>query len=79
MNSLLIPLYIRWIEILVVGCDQTVATLVKNADSVFPPETSLIEAMTSLKDGLALPVVENSRPVGILTRIDVLDFLAEKI
>jgi predicted transcriptional regulator len=32
-----------------------------------------------LKDGLALLVVENSRPVGILTKIDVLDFVAGKI
>jgi predicted transcriptional regulator len=52
---------------------------VQNAGAVFPPETSLEEAMTSLKSGYALIVVENSRPVGILTKIDVLDYVAGKI
>ena len=56
-----------------------VEILVQNAGAVFPPETSLEEAMTSLKSGYALIVVENSRPVGILTKIDVLDYVAGKI
>ncbi len=59
--------------------EETIDPLVQNAGAVFPPETSLEEAMPSLKDGLALLVVENSRPVGILTKIDVLDYVAGKI
>ena len=59
--------------------DETIDSLVQNASAVFPPETSLEEAMPSLKSGLALIVVENSRPVGILTKIDVLDYVAGKI
>jgi len=59
--------------------DESIDSLVQNASAVFPPETSLEDAMTSLKDGLALIVVENSRPVGILTKIDVLDYVAGKI
>jgi predicted transcriptional regulator len=35
--------------------------------------------MPSLKIGLALIVIDNSRPVGILTKIDVLDYVAGKI
>jgi len=59
--------------------DETIDSLVQNAGAVFPPETSLEEAMQSLKSGLALIVVDNSQPVGILTKIDVLDYVAGKI
>jgi cystathionine beta-synthase len=59
--------------------DEPIDPLVQNARAVFPAETSLEEAMPSLKSGLALIVVENSRPIGILTKIDVLDYVAGKI
>ncbi len=59
--------------------DETIDALVQNAGATFPPETSLEEAMQSLKSGLALIVVDNSRPIGILTKIDVLDYVAGKI
>jgi len=59
--------------------DETIDGLVQNAGAVFPPETSLEEAMPSLTAGYALIVVEESRPVGILTKIDVLDYVAGKI
>jgi predicted transcriptional regulator len=35
--------------------------------------------MPSLKSGLALIVVDHSKPTGILTKIDVLDYVAGKI
>lgn len=59
--------------------DEPIDSLVQNASAVFPPDTSLEEAMPSLKSGLALIVVENSHPIGILTKIDVLDYVAGKI
>jgi len=59
--------------------DEPIDALVQNAGAVFPPETPLEDAMTSLKSGYALIVVENSQPVGILTKIDVLDYVAGKI
>ena len=58
---------------------EPIDPLVQNASAVFPTETSLEEAMPSLKSGLALIVVENSKPIGILTKIDVLDYVAGKI
>lgn len=58
---------------------EPIDPLVQNARAVFPSEISLEEAMPSLKSGLALIVVENSKPVGILTKIDVLDYVAGKI
>lgn len=59
--------------------DETIDSLVQNAGAVFPPETPLEEAMPSLTAGYALIVAENSKPVGILTKIDVLDYVAGKI
>jgi cystathionine beta-synthase len=59
--------------------NEPIDPLVQHASAVFPPDTSLEEAMPSLKSGLALIVVDNSRPVGILTKIDVLDYVAGKM
>mgnify|MGYP000951959260 FL=1 len=59
--------------------DETIDGLVQNAGAVFPPETPLEEAMPSLTAGYALIVAENAKPIGILTKIDVLDYVAGKI
>jgi cystathionine beta-synthase len=59
--------------------EEPIDGLVQNAGAVFPPETPLEETMPSLTAGYALILVENSRPVGILTKIDVLDYVAGKI
>lgn len=59
--------------------DETIDSLVQNARAVYPPETSLEEAMPSLTAGYALIVVEESRPIGILTKIDVLDYVAGRM
>ncbi len=59
--------------------DQPIDALVQSAGAVFSPETSLEVAMSSLTSGYALIVVDNKRPIGILTKIDVLDYVAGKI
>ena len=59
--------------------EESIDSLVQNAGAVFPPDTSIEETMSSLTAGYALLVVENSRPIGILTKIDVLDYVAGKI
>jgi cystathionine beta-synthase len=59
--------------------EEPIDPLVQNASAVFSTDTSLEDAMLSLKSGLALIVVENSKPIGILTKIDVLDYVAGKI
>ncbi len=59
--------------------DEPIDHLVQNAKAVFPPETSLDESMSMLTNGYALIVVEQGRPTGILTKIDVLDYVAGKI
>ena len=58
---------------------EPIDQLVQHASAVFPPEASLEEAMPALKSGLALIVVDNAWPVGILTKIDVLDYVAGKM
>jgi cystathionine beta-synthase len=59
--------------------EESIDSLVQNAGAVFPPETPLEETMPSLTEGYALIVIENSQPMGILTKIDVLDYVAGKI
>jgi len=59
--------------------EESIDDLVQNAKAVYLPETSLDEAMPMLTDGFALIVVDNSKPTGILTKIDVLDYVAGKI
>ena len=59
--------------------DEKIDALIQNAGAVFPPETPLEEAMPSMTAGYALIVVEHGRPIGILTKIDVLDYVAGKI
>ena len=59
--------------------DEPVDAVIQNAGAVYPPEATLEEAMPSLTAGYALLVVEDSRPIGILTKIDVLDYVAGKI
>ncbi len=59
--------------------DESIDALVQNAKAVFPPDTSLDRAMPMLTEGYALIVVEQGKPTGILTKIDVLDYVAGKI
>jgi predicted transcriptional regulator len=58
---------------------QTIDGLIQNAKAVFPPDTPLDDAMPLLTEGYALIVAEGSKPTGILTKIDVLDYLVGKI
>jgi len=59
--------------------DEVIDPLVQNAQAVFPPDTPLDEAMPALTQGYALIVVESARPVGILTKIDILDYVSGRM
>jgi cystathionine beta-synthase len=59
--------------------DEPIDALVQNAQAVYPPGTSLDEAMPMLTQGFALIVMEGGRPAGILTKIDVLEYVAGRI
>ena len=45
----------------------------------FPLEASLGEAMSLLTAGYALIIAEQGKPTGILTKIDILDYVAGKM
>ncbi len=59
--------------------DESVDALVQKARAVYSPEMSLDEAVSALTAGDAVIVTENEKPIGILTKIDVLDYIAGKI
>jgi cystathionine beta-synthase len=59
--------------------DESIDSLVQNAKAVYPAETPLEEAMPMLTKGYALIVVEQGRPASILTKIDVLDYVAGRM
>ncbi len=59
--------------------DESIDQLVQNAKAVFPSDTTLDEAMPMLTNGFALIIVDGGKPTGILTKIDVLDYVAGKI
>jgi cystathionine beta-synthase len=59
--------------------DEPIDPLVQNARAVYPPDTPLEDAMSALTQGYALVVVENAQPIGILTKIDVLEYVAGRI
>jgi len=59
--------------------DETIDGLVQKAQAIFPPDTTLDDAMPALTQGYALIVVDGNKPTGILTKIDVLDYVAGKI
>ncbi|HEY9153368.1 MAG TPA: pyridoxal-phosphate dependent enzyme [Anaerolineales bacterium] len=59
--------------------DESIDQLVQNAKAVYPPDATLDETMPMLTEGYALIVVDTGNPTGILTKIDVLDYVAGKI
>jgi len=59
--------------------DGQIDDLVQNAQAVFPPETALDDAMPMLTEGFALILAEGGKPTGILTKIDVLDYVVGRM
>jgi cystathionine beta-synthase len=58
--------------------DETVADIVEPIKSVYPANTPLDTVLPSIVNGEVVLVTEGSRPTGILTKIDVLDFIAHE-
>jgi cystathionine beta-synthase len=58
---------------------ETIEPIVQPARAVFPPEALLHQGMDALAHGDAVIVAEAGKPVGIVTKIDVLEFMAGKI
>jgi cystathionine beta-synthase len=60
------------------SADETIAAIVQPAQAVFTLQASLEDVLTSVMDGNVILITEGDHPVGILTKIDVLDFIAGK-
>lgn len=59
--------------------EEKVASIVQPASAVFPSSTRLEEVLPSVAEGHVILVTEANKPVGILTKIDILDFIAQAI
>ena len=58
---------------------STVAEIASLAEAVYPATDLLETALPAILDGYVALITRENRPVGILTKIDLLDFLAQKI
>jgi cystathionine beta-synthase len=59
--------------------DESIAGTVQPAEAVFSAQSSLEEVLPSIVDGYVVLVTEGDRPIGILTKIDVLDFISQEV
>jgi cystathionine beta-synthase len=57
---------------------EPVETVLQEADNAFPGHTRLEEALPAVLAKGVILVTEGDQPVGILTKIDVLDFVAQE-
>jgi cystathionine beta-synthase len=55
---------------------ETIAAIAQPADAVFSVQDSLEDALPLVMEGNVILVTEGGHPVGILTKIDMLDFIA---
>jgi len=59
--------------------EETIEPIVERSVPVFSPNSSLDHLMPSFFESPVVLVAEEERPTGILTKIDVLDFIAQRI
>ncbi|HEX6304141.1 MAG TPA: cystathionine beta-synthase [Anaerolineales bacterium] len=59
--------------------DESIETIVQPVEATYPVHTSLKEVLPDIVEGHVVILTEDNRPVGILTKIDVLDFIAQEI
>lgn len=61
------------------SADETIADIVRPAKAVFPAGEILENVLPAIMDGEVVLITDGNRPVGILTKIDVLDFIARAL
>jgi cystathionine beta-synthase len=59
--------------------DETVDEIMRPAQAVFSSNTPLEAVLPSIVEGQVVLVTEADHPIGILTKIDVLDFISQEI
>jgi predicted transcriptional regulator len=55
---------------------ETISVIAQPAEAVFSVSASLEEALPAVMQGNVILVTEGDHPVGILTKIDMLDYIA---
>ena len=55
---------------------ETISAIAQPAEAVFSASASLEEALPAVMEGNVILVTEGEHPVGILTKIDMLDYIA---
>jgi cystathionine beta-synthase len=56
---------------------ETIAGIMRPAQNVFPSNTSVEAVLPAIMENQVVLVTEDNRPVGILTKIDILDFITQ--
>jgi cystathionine beta-synthase len=59
--------------------DETISSIVVPVRTIFPVDTPIENVLPMIMEGQVVLVVEQEQPVGILTKIDVLDYIAQGI
>lgn len=59
--------------------DETISAVVAPVQTIYPVDTPIESVLPMIMEGQVVLVVEQERPVGILTKIDVLDYIAQGI
>jgi cystathionine beta-synthase len=56
---------------------QTIASMMRPAKNIYPSSTSIEDVLPAMVRNQFVLVVEQGRPVGVLTKIDLLDFITQ--
>jgi cystathionine beta-synthase len=59
--------------------DETVAEIVSPTQAVFSSTDTIDAALPAIMEGQVALIIRDSQPVGILTKIDLLDYIAQMI
>jgi cystathionine beta-synthase len=59
--------------------DETISDIVRPAQAIFSVDTPVESILPSILEGQVALVTDQEHPVGILTKIDVLDYIAQGI
>jgi cystathionine beta-synthase len=59
--------------------EETIAAIAQPVRATFQADASLEEVLPAVMEGQVVLVMERSRPIGILTKIDILDFIAQEL
>ncbi len=59
--------------------DETIEHMIRPASAVYPGYTLLEEVLPTIVEGNVVLVTEGGKPTGILTKIDLLDYIAQEI